>query len=173
MRWLSLVFVLFLVPSLVWGQENTDYRLGPGDVIDIIVYEEQDLSMQVMVSSSGLVNYPYLGKIKVSGQTPEQVKLSLEHGLAGDYLIDPKIAVNVVSYRQIFVNGEVEKPGAYAYQPGLTIEKAVALAGGFSQRAYDGNITLTPGNGADDKSKVSLKLSIDPGDIIMVGRRFF
>lgn len=151
---------------------ETSYRLGPGDVINIHVYGESDLSMEVLINNSGVIDYPYLGRLAVTGNTTHKLKDEIENGLRGDYLIHPKVAVNIVSYRQIFINGEVQNPGGYAYQPGLTVEKAVALAGGFTQRAAKSNIGLTPsGGGAEDK--VALGAKVEPGDIIIVKASFF
>ncbi|WP_432460331.1 MULTISPECIES: polysaccharide biosynthesis/export family protein [unclassified Agarivorans] len=169
-----LLFLMLLLPSLVSQAANDDsYRLGPGDVINIHVYGEDDLSMQVLINNSGKIDYPYLGRLTVSDATTQTLKQTIESGLKGDYLIQPKVSVNIVQYRQVFINGEVEKPGGYAYQPGLTIEKAVALAGGFTQRASKSNINVTTGNGGSPQNKVSLNTKVEPGDIIVVKASFF
>ncbi|MEE1672671.1 polysaccharide biosynthesis/export family protein [Agarivorans aestuarii] len=171
-----------LVTLLMWGgfsaasQANEleqSYRLGAGDRIQIVVYGESDLSMELLVTNSGKIDYPYLGRIPVNSLTAQQLRDNIEQGLRGDYLINPKVAVNIIGYRQIFINGEVEHPGGYAYQPGLTVEKAIALAGGFTERASKTNINITPGNGTNDLVKAALKHRIAPGDIIVVKASFF
>ncbi|WP_035479372.1 polysaccharide biosynthesis/export family protein [Aliagarivorans marinus] len=160
---------IFAAGAMAQGIEA--YQLDAGDVISIHVYGEDDLSMEVMITNSGKVDYPYLGTIEVAGITTERLKQRIEEGLRGDYLIQPKVAVNVVSYRQIFVNGEVGSPGGYPYQPGLTIDKAIALAGGFTQRAAKSSISLTTKGKV--LNKVALSHAIAPGDIIVVKASFF
>ncbi|WP_411991781.1 polysaccharide biosynthesis/export family protein [Agarivorans sp. DSG3-1] len=172
--WLSIVLGLLVLSSPVSADDlDLSYRLGAGDRIQIVVYGESDLSMELLVTNSGKIDYPYLGRIPVNNLTAQQLKESIERGLLGDYLINPKVAVNIIGYRQIFINGEVEHPGGYAYQPGLTVEKAIALAGGFTERASKTNINITPGDGDNDLVKAALKHKITPGDIIVVKASFF
>ncbi len=149
------------------------YELGAGDTIRIDVYNEQDLSMEYLVSSSGQIEYPYLGKLKVLGKTAEQLQQTIARGLKDDYLIDPKVSVNIVQYRMIYVNGEVAKPGGYTFQPGLTVEKAIALAGGFTERASTKGIRITPSSGGSELSQLPLTHKVSPGDIIIVKASFF
>ncbi|WP_026958954.1 polysaccharide biosynthesis/export family protein [Aliagarivorans taiwanensis] len=170
---LALSLASLLLAPLSQADSGDSYRLGPGDVINIHVYGEEDLSMEVLINNSGKIDYPYLGRLTVTGNTTQKLKDAIENGLRGDYLIHPKVAVNIVSYRQIFINGEVQNPGGYAYQPGLTIEKAVALAGGFTQRASKSNIAITPANGSSGETKVALGARVEPGDIIVVKASFF
>ncbi|WP_221075685.1 polysaccharide biosynthesis/export family protein [Agarivorans aestuarii] len=156
-----------------YAANEDNYRLGPGDVINIKVYGEEDLSMELLINNSGKIDYPYLGRLSVSGATSQELKQTIQTGLKGDYLIQPKVAVNIVQYRQIFINGEVENPGGYAYQPGLTIEKAIALAGGFTERASKTNINVSSGANNSLVSKATLNSKIQAGDIIVVKASFF
>ncbi|GGA64575.1 capsular polysaccharide biosynthesis protein [Neiella marina] len=174
-RWLfSLIASSWLLLSTATAADTAaSYQLGPGDTFRIQVYGEDDLSMDVMLHNSGKFDYPYLGELDARGQTTAQLQALLTEQLRGDYLVNPKVMVSIVTFRQIYVNGEVNKPGGYPYQPGLTIDKAVALAGGFTERAAKENIMLNPDEGNNQVTQVTPKQSISPGDIIVVKQSFF
>lgn len=153
--------------------DNT-YRLGAGDKIEISVYGEPDLSIdELNINTSGRFDYPYLGRLSALNKTPEQLKNEISIGLKGDYLIAPKVRVSVTEFRSIYVNGEVKQPGAYEYQPGLTVDKAIALAGGFTDRAARNKIYVTKSGRADKANKYALTQTILPGDIIVIEQSFF
>lgn len=176
MKLLTRTFEFLLIFSILYSttsHASSNYKLGAGDTIRITVYNEADLSMEYLVSSSGQIEYPYLGKLKVLGQTADQLQQTISKGLADDYLIDPKVSVNIVQYRMIYVNGEVAKPGGYNFQPGLTVEKAIALAGGFTERASTKGIRITPSGGGADLASLPLSYQVSPGDIIIVKASFF
>ncbi|MBM7036280.1 polysaccharide biosynthesis/export family protein [Vibrio ulleungensis] len=173
------VFILFslsLMATAVTAAEESDstYKIGAGDRIEIVVYDEQELSISgLLISSSGRFNYPYLGQLTAINKTPEQLKLEIIKGLKGDYLVSPKVRVSVVGYRNIYVNGEVKQPGGYEFQPGLTVDKAIALAGGFTDRAARKKIYITRSNDVNTKIKAALSARINPGDIIVIEQSFF
>ena len=127
--------LLILLTSLVAAQQATSYVLAPGDRIAISVFGQPDLSVEFTLSDNGVLNYPLLGEIRIAGLTMPELEQRIVEGLRGDYLISPDVAVSMVEYRPFFLNGEIERPGSYPYQPGLTLEKALALAGGLSPRA--------------------------------------
>lgn len=170
-------FVLFivLVMSGVHAYANglSDYKLGAGDVIRIFVYEEPELSFEVKLSDAGTLSYPFLGELIVSGKTVSELELIIDSGLRGDYLVEPSVNVSVVEYRQFFVNGEVERPGGFAFQPGLTLRKAVALAGGFTERASRNKIYVIRDIQSEDRTLIKLDEDVFPGDIITVEQSFF
>ncbi|SFD64425.1 polysaccharide biosynthesis/export family protein [Pseudoalteromonas denitrificans] len=173
MNKLFLGLVLFYLSIL--GQVNAQdaYKLGPGDKIEIKVYGQDDLTVEALLGNSGIINYPFLGEIKVKGLTVKQVENLVIKGLKGDYLINPNVSTQVVEYRQFYIHGEVKQPGGYSYQPGMTINQAVALAGGLTERASKEKIFLFR---EDDKNKqLSAQLSTDvsPGDTITIEQRFF
>ncbi|MCE2595104.1 polysaccharide export protein [Motilimonas cestriensis] len=150
------------------------YKLGAGDTISILVYGEEELTMETLLSDSGRINYPFLGQIMVKGLTIEKLKDTIQRGLEGDYLINPSVHVSIVEYRPFFINGEVKQPGGYAFQPGLTVNKAVALAGGFTPRASKSSIFVSSSDSPNQKPKpVELDTSIMPGDIITIEQSFF
>lgn len=120
-------------------------ELGAGDKFEIRVFSEEHLSGEFTVSSDGSINYPYVGRIQVSGQTCADVEEVITVGLRDGYVRNPAVSCALVEYnsKRIFVFGEVKKPGSFAYQSNLSIIEAFALAGGFSERASTNNTKLT------------------------------
>jgi len=151
-----------------------NYRLGTGDNIRIHVFQEEDLSLETRISDTGSISYPLLGIIRVSGLTIAQLEDRISKGLKGDYLINPRVNVSIADYREFFVNGEVKKPGAYPYVPGLTIRKAISIAGGFEERADKENLMiLHEDNPKGEPQKIGIDAKIRPGDILTVEQSFF
>ncbi|WP_117232534.1 polysaccharide biosynthesis/export family protein [Vibrio maerlii] len=115
--------------------ENGNYILGPGDVINITVYGEEDLTIEERrIDTREMLEYPYLDKISTKGKTPDQLQQEITNGLKGRVLINPRVSVSIDQYRNFYINGVVNKPGAYEYQPGLTVEQAVSIAEGFTAK---------------------------------------
>ena len=112
-------------------------ELGPGDKIAVGVLYEEALSGQFTVSPEGTISYPYVGRLNVNGKTCLQIEDDITAALQDGYLAEPSVTCSILEYnsRRIFVFGEVMKPGAYPYRSDSTIIEAIALAGGFSQRA--------------------------------------
>lgn len=174
----QLLLFLFSVSffSLTVAQEPVqDYRFGIGDLLQITVFDEPDLSIEVRLSGSGNVSYPFIGEIEVAGLTVSQLEQLLVGGLKGDYLIEPRINVSVKEYRPFYIYGEVEEPGGYEYSPGLSLRKALALAGGFTERASKSKIfSVAEGHSMErDRRRVTLDSIINPGDVITVEQSFF
>lgn len=150
------------------------YQLGAGDFIRIQVRDEPDLSIELRVDQSGQFSYPFLGQLQVTGLTVDQLEKRIREGLKGDYLVDPDVLVYVEEFRPIYVNGQVTRPGGYAYVPGLTVEKAVALAGGLTERASKKRIfILKEQDPEQNRYPVEMKNSIGPGDTVVVEESFF
>jgi polysaccharide export outer membrane protein len=152
-----------------------DYRLGPGDTVSVVVFGEPDLSVSSRVADNGRIAYPFLGEVEVAGQTPAQLETALAKRLKGDYLVDPKVSVSISQYRPFFVNGQVRSPGSFPFQPGMTVRKAISLAGGLSERASERRIVLIPENAREAKTgrNVTLDDPVGPGDILTVEESFF
>lgn len=151
-----------------------EYILGSGDVVLITVFGQDDLTVETRVSNVGSIRYPFLGDIRLLGKSVNQVELLIDKGLRGDYLVNPSVSVTVLEYRPFFINGEVERPGGYPYQPGLTVEKAAALAGGYTERASKNNINIKRSLGGEEQEiQATAGVVIMPGDIITVPQRFF
>lgn len=155
---------------------ESTYRLGRGDSISVSVFGEKDLTVEeVRLSDAGTFSYPFLGEIRAAGRTVGEVEKDIEAGLMGGYLLDPKVSVRIVAYREFYINGEVKEPGGYPYQPGLTVRKAVALAGGFTERASKNKIYMIPEGRADqnEPKRVDVDSQIGPGATITIEQRFF
>lgn len=158
----------------VTSSRQGDYKLGTGDNIRIHVFQEAELSIVVKVGDAGTISYPFLGEIRIAGLSIKQVEEKITRGLKGDYLINPRVSVSVAEYRQFFVNGEVKRPGAYPYVPGLTVRKAISISGGFEERADRRNIFVLHENNASEKpGRVVLDDKLQPGDILTVEQSFF
>jgi len=150
------------------------YLLGSGDVINIHVFEEDALTLEVRLSDAGTIAYPFLGEIKAGGLRVGELTKFINSGLADGYLMNPVVSITVLEYRQFYINGEVEKPGGYAYLPGLTLQKAVALAGGFTERASREKIFVVHDNAASEKQeKLKLGSPVQPGDVVTIEESFF
>lgn len=150
------------------------YRLGPGDLIKIQVFGEDDLTIQARLPGNGKLGYPLLGQINVAGQTVRQLRNTIANGLAGKYVKNPDVQVYILEYRPVYITGEVKKPGGYPYVPGLTVIKAVSLAGGFTALASTRHMYLThEDQTGDQREKVKLNSRVGPGDILSIDEGFF
>jgi len=153
---------------------NMDYRLGVGDKIQIDVYDEADLGVVTTLSQTGIIAYPFLGDLKIVGLTVKEAQQLITDGLKGTYLVDPTVSVTVLQYRPFYIHGEVKQSGGYPYQPGLTLRKAVTLAGGFTERASVNKMSVI--READAKHKptpITLDDLVNPGDTITIEMSFF
>jgi len=171
-----LISLSFPLMGFAQSSEVDQYRLGSGDAIKILIYGEDDLTVEARLGDSGKLNYPFLGELVVSGFTVGELQGRIHQGLLGDYLVEPKVSVSVTEYRQFFINGQVESPGGYSFQPGLTVGKAVSLASGFSERANKRAIYVVSDNDNNvekKRSRVSLNTPVKPGDVITVEQSFF
>lgn len=153
----------------------SSYRLASGDVVSIRVLGEDDLKREkIRLSDAGTISFPIIGEIRVLGKRVAELEALIADGLRGKYLLNPVVSVTIEEYRPFFVNGQVEKSGAYPYQPGLTIRKAISLAGGFKERASKEKIFVIR---EDDKTQKPVKVDqsalVSPGDIITVEESFF
>ncbi len=150
-----------------------DYLLGTGDRIDIIVYGEPDMSMKFKVSKSGVVNFPYIGEVQITGRTPSAIEQEIEERLRGHYLINPMVTINMESFRLFYVTGEVTSPNGYEYHPALTVEQAIAIAGGFTDRADRDDIDIRQSGSNELIEDVELTHPVQPGDIVIIEQSFF
>ena len=172
------IFLLVFFSPFSFSEDNI-YRLGAGDMIAISVYDEPDLSLELRIGLSGTITYPLLGDIAVEGLSPKELETKLIEKLKGPYLIDPSVSVSIVEYRPFYVTGEVEKPGSYSFQPGLTIDRAVSIAGGFTDRGSKNRVYVVrdrsdPNSAVSiQKEKMQLSDIVKPGDVITVEQGFF
>ncbi len=153
----------------------SNYKLGAGDVITVQVLGEDDLKREkIRLSDAATISYPVLGEIRLLGKTVGELEELIRDGLKGRYLLNPQVTVTINEYRSFYVNGQVQKPGGYSYIPGLTVRKAVSLAGGFKERASQDKIfAIREDDPKQVPQKVGLNASVNPGDIITVEESFF
>ena len=169
-----IAFILLNSLFIATVQAEDDYRLGSGDTIKVTVFGQQDLSIETLLNDSGKVDYPFLGQLQATGTTLAEFQQQIYQGLKGDYLVNPNVSVTIVQYRPFFIDGEVENPGGYPFQPGLTINKAAALAGGYSERASLTKIFIIRSNDTQQKSiNVDANVKVQPGDIITIKQSYF
>jgi polysaccharide export outer membrane protein len=171
-----LFFAGFLSPlATAQSVELSSYKLGAGDMISVRVLGEEDLRRErIRLTDAGTISFPVLGEIKVKGMTIGGLEEFITKGLKGRYLLNPQVNVTIEEYRNFFVNGMVEKPGGYPFAPGLTVRKAISIAGGFRERASREKINII----RDDDPKqtprrVDQNAAVLPGDIITIEESFF
>lgn len=137
---LMVLVALILAPAYATGADavavpGPGYRLGPNDVVRVQIFGEDDLTTEGKVGGDGTMTFPLLGAVQVGGRTVEQVRDDITTRLAEGYLRQPKVSIAIVRYRNVYVSGEVRTPGGYPYEDGLTVQRALSLAGGFTEKA--------------------------------------
>jgi polysaccharide export outer membrane protein len=164
--------------DLLPAPNNTNYRLGVGDQIRVITYNEAQLTNTFIVGDDGTIAFPLVGSVRAQGMTPRGLALAITAQLVSQNLMEnPSVSVQVTQYRPISVLGEVNHPGQYPYQPGMTMLDAVALAGGFTYRAitvYATDVRTSGPNGEDVvKGKIRSDSRLEPGDVVTILERYF
>lgn len=160
--------------SLAEATLPTNYLLGSGDVVRIEVFGEDELKKEATVSEIGRVSFPLIGAVEIGGLTVSEVAELIASRLDGRFLVDPKVTVNIVRYRQFFVSGEVVNPGGYLFQPGLTVRSAISFAGGLSERASKKKIyVISESDASRTPRKVDMEDLVGPGDIVLVEESLF
>jgi polysaccharide export outer membrane protein len=162
-------------PQAALAQESaTAYRLGAGDKMRVTVFGHEDLSGEFEIDGSGNVSLPLIRNISVQGMTVRDVEEIIESRLKPEYLLNPRVSVEVINYRPFFIYGEVNKPGSYPYVNGMTVINAVAVAGGYTYRARQSKARITR---AADPAKAARDVTPDtqvlPGDVIEIPERYF
>ena len=146
------------------------YSLGPGDVLNIVVFNHEDLSGKFVVSKAGIVSLPLIGDIRALGRTINAVRQDYSDLLADGFLVNPHVSASVSLYRPFFIVGGVLEPGVYPYQPGIHISHAIAIAGGYSKVANK-NIPpiLKRASGAPVSGEaISVHTRVYPGDVVEI-----
>ena len=154
---------------------STDYRLGPGDRVRIITFGEQELTGEFRVNDSGNIALPLVGNVRAAGLTPAELETQTTERLRSSRLFrNPSVSAEVVAYRPIFVLGEVNKPGQFSDQPGMTVLTAVAVAGGFTYRAVDNKFSIVRTiDGRAAEYRANRQTLLQPGDVVTVYERYF
>jgi polysaccharide export outer membrane protein len=150
------------------------YRLDAGDRLRVVVYSQEGLTNTYAIDAGGSITMPLIGAVPARGRTPAGLAAEITGKLRNGYIRDPSVAVEIESYRPFFILGEVAAPGQYPYVPNMSVESAVAIAGGFSPRALRDHVTLTHTDGSGSfRVVVPLGNPLSPGDTILVGERWF
>ena len=150
------------------------YRLDTGDEVRVIVFEQAELSQNYSVDANGKISIPLAGHVRARGRTVSQLKYAIESMLGREYVKDPKVSVQVINYRPFFILGEVRSAGKFPYVNSLTVEKAVALAGGYTDRANQKEVRITRrAKGGLKSYNVSPNYLVRPGDTVVVKERWF
>ena len=150
------------------------YRLDAGDKLRIVVYGQEGLTNTYAIDAGGAITMPLIGQVPARGRTPATLAADVVARLRHGYIREPSVAVEIETYRPFFILGEVAAPGQYPYVPNMTVESAIAIAGGFSPRAKRDMVTLThAAAGGAARYEVPLGTSLGPGDTVLVGERWF
>jgi polysaccharide export outer membrane protein len=160
--------------ALFDAHANEPYTLGSGDRLRIIVFGQDSLSNTYSVDGSGHISMPLIGLVEAAGLTTSALARDIENRLHNGFLREPQVSVEVEAYRPFFVLGEVTTAGQYPFINGMTVENAVAIAGGFSPRADKSGADLTRViNGVPVTATVPLVQPMRPGDTVTIRERFF
>ncbi|MDR3403822.1 MAG: polysaccharide export protein [Chthoniobacter sp.] len=190
-----IIWVLALLIGLLSGlpragavEDADTYVLAPNDVLDIKVFQEDDLHSNPRVSTKGTITFPLIGVVTVAGRTPQEAAIAIRALLAKDYLVNPQVTVVVQEYgkRRVTVLGEVQKPGAYDMpdRDRVTLLDAIAMAGGYTRiadpakialkRKIDGKETVMKFNAKEMAKNVrTATFEVQPNDIVTVGESLF
>lgn len=151
------------------------YHLGAGDRVRVTVFNEPSLTGEYNITPGGALAFPLIGVVAAGGRTIDAVQQELTAKLAEGYVNDPRVSVEVLNYRPFYILGEVNRPGEYSYASGMTVEQAIARAGGFTYRANEKTVFLRRQTGKAESAVPlrSAQVAVLPGDTIRIGERYF
>lgn len=160
--------------ALIRSAQTTSPDLQPGEKIKVTVYGEDRLSGEYEIDPAGYVSLPLAGTVKAAGLSKLQMEQELAKKFRGDILRNPKVTVDVSSFRPFYILGEVSKPGEYPFKSGLNVMSAIALAGGSTYRASRSNVLIQHiGENGFREYPFSPTIPVLPGDLIRVPERYF
>jgi polysaccharide export outer membrane protein len=158
----------------VAASRDASYHLDAGDKLRVVVYGQEGLTNTYAIDAGGAITMPLIGAVAARGRTPAGLAAEISAKLRNGYIREPSVAVEVETYRPFFILGEVAAPGQYPYVPNMSVESAVAIAGGFSARAKRDAVTLTHSDASGTgRFIVPLGTQLGPGDTVLVGERWF
>lgn len=181
LKWLILVVMLALAAP-VYAQdeakpvaEDEPYHLGPGDKLRVTVYNEPDLSGEFEVDGSGRISLPLIGQVAALKKTLPELETIIAERFRDGYLVEPRVSIEVLNFRHFYIMGEVKNPGSYPYVSALNVVNAVALAGGYTYRAKDKDMTILRPlpDGTTQELDAEEGTKVLPEDTIKVKERFF
>ncbi len=154
--------------------QQAAYMLDSGDRLRVVVFGQDGLTNSYVVDASGDIAMPLIGSVEARGLTTDQLSSRIAGLLRQGYVRDPHVAVEVEAYRPFFILGEVTQPGQYPYVANMTVETAVAIAGGFTPRGYKQYVVISRNYGGQAyRFKTPITAQIQPGDTIQVQERWF
>lgn len=154
--------------------DSVTYLLAPGDRLKLEVFREETLSGEYVINDQGHIGLPVAGEIRAAGKTLAELRQELSTLLGREYVRNARINLDIVGYRPIYVLGEVQKPGEYAYSEGMSVYGLVAKAGGFTFRANEGVVFIRHGSEAQEQAyKLTSGAAVLPGDTVRIGQRYF
>jgi len=177
-----IVFGLLGLLTACTGTEREDpgvavhgpVTLESGDRIRLTVWGQDQMTGEYLVEKDGNIAVPLAGRVQVANLTPPEAEKAVRDKLRNGLVVDPKVTVDVIQFRPIYVVGEVNHPGAYDFTSNITVINAVSLAGGFTYRAKEDSITVMRGTGPNQKKyNVSQTTMLQPGDVVTVPQRYF
>jgi polysaccharide biosynthesis/export protein len=159
---------------LAMAPEEAPYSLDSGDRLRVVVFGQEGLSAIYAVDASGNITMPLIGAVHARGTSPASLSRTIADKLRQGYIREPHVAVEIEAYRPFFILGEVTTPGQYAYVPNMSVENAVAIAGGFTPRAYRWDVKVARNQGGQAyRISVPLTYALRPGDTITIDERWF
>lgn len=153
-----------------------EYTLSSGDKLRVIVFGEETLTGEYVITSAGNLSFPLVGNMPANGRTVEQLQDALAARLADGYINNPRVSIQVISFRPFYILGEVNRPGEYPVSTGLTLQQAVASAGGFTYRANTRRVFLKRANETQEQLldlRGGPPIIVRAGDTIRIGERHF
>lgn len=168
------------LPQTTVAQANRELAAGfmvsPGDKLRVTVFDEPSLTGEYEVGQAGDLAMPLIEPIAASAKSPDQISAAIAASLIeGGYVLEPRVAVEILAHRPIYVLGQVNTPGEYQFAPNLTLEQAIAKAGGFTARASKRTVILQRQGWATGRRVIldGQILAVSPGDTITIEEAFF
>jgi len=153
---------------------NQEYRLGSGDQVKITVFNQEDLSGDYTINGGGVISLPLIGDVSARDITVKQLAQAIADKLKPEYLLNPRVSIQVLNYRPFYILGEVKEPKSYPFVDGMTYLNAVAIAGGYTYRAKEDYVVVIHMNDPQKKEQThKMDERVMPGDVIYVKERFF
>jgi len=150
------------------------YRLSPGDRLNIVVFGHDDISGEFHIDGAGKIALPLLGQLPAAGRTLEQLQAEMTTALDRDFIVNPRVSIDVLNFRPFFILGQVTSPGRYPYASGMDVRQAVAVAGGFTRRARTSTmVIIREGTAGRIRIEATPDMAVLPGDTIEIERRIF
>jgi polysaccharide biosynthesis/export protein len=155
-------------------QDVAEYRLGPGDKFRLAVLSDKELTADHEIDPSGNIAVSMIGPVKAAGLTVRELEETIKLRLKDGYIKDPKLNVEVLSYRPFYIIGEVNKPGEYPYKGGVNVVSAVAIAGGYTYRGNTNYVLIRrTGDNAEKSFQATPDILVQPGDVLRIPERYF